>query len=149
MFALLTGQAPPRRAPPKAGQPARKEPPARTAPPPPARAPLRRLTDAEGTSTEGDHGGALVAHHLHSAVEDKHLRPAAPVAPRDNSLSGADVAADNAVSGGAQAAAEGAGRMTDWIDGLPPLARGVIWSEVLGPPRIKLGPRLGPSARRV
>lgn len=150
MFALLTGQTPSRRAPPQGGQPARRQPPARPAPPP--RPAVRRLTDQEGSSTEGDHGGALAAHHLHSAVEDKHvthLRPAAPVAPRDTSLSGADAAADNAVSGGAQAAAEGADRITDWIDGLPPLARGVIWSEVLGPPRIKLGPRLGPSARRV
>ena len=113
---------------------------------------MKRVEDEdEGGSIEGAHGGGLAGHHLHSAVEDKHLARLQPRvgAPRDVSLSGTDAAAASAVSGGAQAAAESADRMTDWIDGLPPLARGRIWSEVLGPPRIKLGPRLGPSARRV
>ena len=155
LFQMLTGQAPPpqqRQRRPLAARPA-------VAPPPPMpRRPTRRVErapelDEEGVSFdeghgigEGSHGGRLADHHLLTRVESR--VPRAGVADRHiaATLSSAEPPPDESER---QARAHAAADMIARLEQLPPLARGVVWSELLGPARWKTGPRQRRSIRRV
>lgn len=165
LFQMLTGQAPAQRPPrPQPTRPQRGQPPG--PPPPMPRRPTRRVERApelegdEGGSIEGDHGGHLTDRHLHSRVEDAHAGRAIEVhhldaQPRRGSRADRQIAAtlSSATPDADESERDHRGsaqtHIVETIETLPPLARGVLWSEILGPARWKTGPLHKRSARRV
>lgn len=171
LFALLTGTPPPRRQP----APPRRPAPARPAPPPRPAVVVRpsalerhggdlsahHLRSAVEDGLQPEHPGqGLRPGHPGQGLRPGHsgqgLRPGAPAAPAPYVMGGdrhleptLTTAALTDLAGGSLAVAERAQRIAVHLDELPPLARGVLWGELLGPPLSQRGPRVRRGVRRV
>lgn len=153
LFALLTGARP--------AQPPRARPSA----PPPRPAPPRRAPPARSSLVPAPerHGGDLSAHHLQSRMQDDPFAPAAPPPPpprapeRRFEIGGTDRHLEPTLSGmveadqaaGSQATVQRAQEIAERLDQMPPVARGLLWSELLAPPLSRRGPRGQRGVRRV